>query len=618
MNSRSPEEKEEQQKVLNEEAALDDQYQNGRLAVVCLRQAKKFTQGDGGCLQKFVSARGRMICHIVPTPRKGHGRQGPGKDDPPSKKNKDDDGTHEPAGTLSGNHPGRMLLRREQLESNYCENRPTGKAVEANHRRYKHSLRKRNGDTPVGYSGRIAVKGEQRTAAGSDYDMAAVQSRRVLNLVIDTDVGSDDAMAIILCSAAQRKGDANIWGITCVHGNTSLQNVCANTLKTLHTLGRLDIPVFRGAADSIVETFQRAENIHGSDGFGNFDYRDAPDVAQVMQKENAVNYLTRIASQNPGAVTLLCLGPLTNVALAIRMDPSFCTNVKEIFIMGGNIEGIGNVTAAAEFNFWCDPEAAYVTIHNMKCQITIFPWEAAYKYGRISYLHGREIRWRRKNTPPGLVSHQTIHVVAYQQITVWHSSFTEQRYNLKENMGMEELKEAVQKQTENYKEFKYGFKYMESHKIQGPAGSQDGTEAAAGSGDIFHPRQGNCDRYHAYQRGSGLSQQSRDGHHINMSILARRSKHGTVPSGSTGMIGKPGAPHHEHYHPRTIAECRFIWRSALALKGLKMKIWRERIGTPHKAVHSEPHARGKKKISLRARLLKEFPDLKAYSSFYRH
>jgi hypothetical protein len=75
--------------------------------------------------------------------------------------------------------------------------------------------------------------------------MAAVEPRsrprRVLNLVIDTDVGSDDAMAIILCCAAQKKGAANIWGVTCVHGNTSLQNVCANTLKTLQTLGRLDV-----------------------------------------------------------------------------------------------------------------------------------------------------------------------------------------------------------------------------------------------------------------------------------------------------------------------------------------------------------------------------------------
>ncbi|KAJ9577029.1 hypothetical protein L9F63_006377, partial [Diploptera punctata] len=157
-------------------------------------------------------------------------------------------------------------------------------------------------------------------------------------LVIDTDVGSDDAMAIILCIAAHRRQEVRVIGITCVHGNTGLDNVCANTLKTLHTLRSLDVPVYRGAADSVVETFQRAANIHGTDGFGDFHYPDAPEVDKYIQKEHAVNYLTRITAERPGEVTLLCLGPLTNVALAIRMDPNFCQNVKEIFIMGGNME----------------------------------------------------------------------------------------------------------------------------------------------------------------------------------------------------------------------------------------------------------------------------------------
>ncbi|PSN30983.1 hypothetical protein C0J52_26845 [Blattella germanica] len=165
-------------------------------------------------------------------------------------------------------------------------------------------------------------------------------------IVIDTDVGSDDAMAIILCVAAQRKQKVQIVGITCVHGNTGLHNVCANTLKTLHTLRSLDIPVYRGAADSIVKTFERAANIHGSDGFGDFEYPNAPDVKKYIQPEHAVNYLTRVVAENPG---------------------------------------VGNITAAAEFNFYCDPEAAFITIHNMKCPITIFPWEAAYKYGRLTY-----------------------------------------------------------------------------------------------------------------------------------------------------------------------------------------------------------------------------------------
>ncbi|XP_069683399.1 nucleoside hydrolase-like isoform X2 [Periplaneta americana] len=211
----------------------------------------------------------------------------------------------------------------------------------------------------------------------------------VLNLVVDTDVGSDDAMALILCAAAERRGVARVWGVTCVHGNTALRHVCANTLKTLHTLRRLDIPVYRGAATSLVRGFERASNIHGADGFGDFEYPDAPDVEATLQREHAVNYLTRVTAEHPGEVTLLCLGPLTNVALAARMDPAFCSNLKEVFVMGGNSGGIGNVTAAAEFNFYCDPEAAHVVIHNMRCPITIFPWEAAFLHGRLPY------EWRK-------------------------------------------------------------------------------------------------------------------------------------------------------------------------------------------------------------------------------
>nr|CAD7430319.1 unnamed protein product [Timema monikensis] len=252
-------------------------------------------------------------------------------------------------------------------------------------------------------------------------------------LVIDTDVGTDDALALILCIAAERRGDAEILGVTCVHGNTDLPNVCVNTLKMLHTLRRLDssyrppedrivaihcsreisagpllfnfnqdgqniscgltisrsLPVYRGASESIVRTFKRAPEIHGSDGFGDFDYPDTPDVASHLQQEHAVNFLTRITRENPGELTVLSLGPMTNIALAIRMDPNFCNNVKHIIIMGGNSEGIGNVTAGAEFNFYCDPEAAHICLHNMKCPITIFPWETAFNHCRLSYLAQR-------------------------------------------------------------------------------------------------------------------------------------------------------------------------------------------------------------------------------------
>nr|CAD7454828.1 unnamed protein product [Timema tahoe] len=146
------------------------------------------------------------------------------------------------------------------------------------------------------------------------------------------------------------------------------------------------LPVYRGASESIVQTFKRAPEIHGSDGFGDFEYPDTPDVASHLQQEHAVNFLTRITRENPGELTVLSLGPMTNVALAIRMDPNFCNNVKHIIIMGGNSEGIGNVTAGAEFNFYCDPEAAHICLHNMKCPITIFPWETAFNHCRLSYV----------------------------------------------------------------------------------------------------------------------------------------------------------------------------------------------------------------------------------------
>ncbi|XP_066998055.2 nucleoside hydrolase [Anabrus simplex] len=210
-------------------------------------------------------------------------------------------------------------------------------------------------------------------------------------LLIDTDVGSDDAMALVICAAAELNGKAKIEGVTCVHGNTHLDNVCINTLKVLKTINRLDVPVYKGAESAILETVVRAGDIHGNDGFGDFYYPDPPRADILLQQEHAANYLVKKVSQNPGQLTLLTLGPLTNVALAIRLDPNFCKNVKEVVIMGGNSEGVGNITAAAEFNFFSDPEAAYIVIENMKCPITIFPYEAALRHGGIPYKWRKEV-----------------------------------------------------------------------------------------------------------------------------------------------------------------------------------------------------------------------------------
>lgn len=234
-----------------------------------------------------------------------------------------------------------------------------------------------------------------------------------LQLVIDTDVGLDDALALMLCLASEAWDEAKILGITCVHGNTSLENVCCNTLKVLHATGRLDIPVFRGAGESLVESPEgRAESYHGCDGFGDFQYPDAPDPGHHIQKEHAVNFLTKITSERPHEISLLCLGPLTNIALAIHMDPHFCTNVKEVVIMGGNIAGIGNVTAAAEFNFHCDPEAAHVVLKSMKCPITIFPWETALTRTNISYTWRSDVLGKIESPQMQLLNQAEAKVIA--------------------------------------------------------------------------------------------------------------------------------------------------------------------------------------------------------------
>ena len=117
-----------------------------------------------------------------------------------------------------------------------------------------------------------------------------------------------------------------------------------------------------------------ASHYHGDDGLG-----DAADIPQpdlsVLQKEHAVNYLIRISQQHPGGITLLTIGPLTNVALACRLDPNFGKNFKKLVIMGGNYQGKGNITICSEFNFHCDPEAALIVLAEFSCEIMVITWE---------------------------------------------------------------------------------------------------------------------------------------------------------------------------------------------------------------------------------------------------
>ncbi|XP_078079001.1 inosine-uridine preferring nucleoside hydrolase-like isoform X2 [Mustelus asterias] len=190
-------------------------------------------------------------------------------------------------------------------------------------------------------------------------------------LLLDLDCGVDDAQALMMALAAP---NVEILGITCTHGNTKIENVCKNVLRVLKVCQRTKIPVFRGADASLLGNQLNAGNYHGEDGLGDVPNPNAPGL-EHLQPEYAVNALIRIATEHAGQVSLVAIGPLTNIALAFKMDPKFPSKLKHLYIMGGNTESRGNVTVCAEFNFAADPEAAYIVLNHFACPIYITTWE---------------------------------------------------------------------------------------------------------------------------------------------------------------------------------------------------------------------------------------------------
>ncbi|XP_046577445.1 LOW QUALITY PROTEIN: probable uridine nucleosidase 2 [Haliotis rubra] len=190
--------------------------------------------------------------------------------------------------------------------------------------------------------------------------------------IIDTDAGIDDAQAILMCLAAS---DVEVVAITAVAGNTSATQVVKNLLRLLKAAGRPDIPIYRGCEDMLLG-WQKPDdcNYHGKDGFGDVPDPVPPNPDQVQAK-HGVQALVDITKQYPGEITLVALGPLTNISMAIRMDKQFGSRLKDCFIMGGNYRAEGNITASGEFNFYSDPEAAYIVLNSLGCPITLTCWE---------------------------------------------------------------------------------------------------------------------------------------------------------------------------------------------------------------------------------------------------
>ena len=172
-------------------------------------------------------------------------------------------------------------------------------------------------------------------------------------IIIDTDPGQDDAVAILLALASP---EIEVLGITTVAGNVPLALTSRNALKICEVAGRPDVKVFAGAARPLQRPLVTAEHAHGRTGL---DGPSLPDPVMTLQAQPAVDFIiTTLRSEAPGTVTLATLGPLTNVALALAQAPDIAPRIKQVVAMGGGCFEGGNTTPAAEFNIYVDPEAA--------------------------------------------------------------------------------------------------------------------------------------------------------------------------------------------------------------------------------------------------------------------
>lgn len=177
----------------------------------------------------------------------------------------------------------------------------------------------------------------------------------IQKIIIDTDPGIDDAMAIFF---ALQSPELEVLGVTAVFGNGGVANTASNAVRILETAGRADIPVVTGAdGPLVIPQRSRGPSVHGHDGLGNAGDRLPPPIGRPIAK-NAAAFIVETVLANPGEITLVPIGPLTNIALALRLEPNIVGAVKGISLMGGSAFVGGNVSAAAEANLFNDPQAA--------------------------------------------------------------------------------------------------------------------------------------------------------------------------------------------------------------------------------------------------------------------
>ncbi|EGJ28970.1 MAG: nucleoside hydrolase [Moorea sp. SIO4E2] len=175
--------------------------------------------------------------------------------------------------------------------------------------------------------------------------------------LIDTDTASDDAVALLM---AHRWPDVQVEAITIVSGNVPVEQGAKNALYTVQMCGA-STPVYLGCPKPMLRPCQYAQWFHGEDGMGNMHY---PEPQAKPQLAHGVDIIIDTIKTNPKEITLVTLGPLTNIAIALLRAPEIASLVKRCVIMGGAANVVGNVTPAAEYNIWVDPDAAKIVFHS--------------------------------------------------------------------------------------------------------------------------------------------------------------------------------------------------------------------------------------------------------------
>ncbi|WP_181687074.1 nucleoside hydrolase [Halorhabdus salina] len=186
-------------------------------------------------------------------------------------------------------------------------------------------------------------------------------------VIIDTDTAGDDTQALLMGLLSDR---IDVTGITICAGNVAFDHQVENAKRTLELAGAEDdVTIYEGARSPLQKDHEFAEHIHGEGGLGGDRF---PDTGIDSGEQFAVDYIVEQARANPGEITLACIAPLTNVALAYKKEPHLDELLDEVWVMGGNVNCLGNITPAAEYNFWADPDATKIVLNNF--DVTLFDW----------------------------------------------------------------------------------------------------------------------------------------------------------------------------------------------------------------------------------------------------